>query len=303
MFSLLSVHGQIRGDQHIHSKDHPVGAILGDWKTKIQLFICATCVGILYYDVFAKLIHDWVSLPDFSHGFFIPFISLYFVWERKNSLCETPLTPSFPGVGVLFVGLLLLMAGNLAAEMFVMRFSFLVVLSGIVIFLLGWTFFKKLLFPIGFLVFMIPIPSILLQKITFPMQLFASNVAAFSLQQIGIPVLREGNIIHLAHTTLEVAEACSGIRSLISLLALGTVFAYFTKKVLWERLIIVMSCFPIAIFVNALRVSATGVLANYYGIGAAQGFFHGFSGYILFLIALIMLMAAGYLLSAIRSRR
>ena len=303
MSPLLSINSLNRGDQPIHSKDHSVGGIFRDRKIVIQFFICAICVGILYYDVFAKLMHDWVNLPDFSHGFFIPFISLYFVWERKNRLHEIPPTPSILGVGVLFIGLLLLMAGNLAAEMFVMRFSFLVVLSGIVIFLLGWPFFKKLLFPIGFLVFMIPIPSVLMQKITFPMQLFASNVATFSLQQIGIPVLREGNIIHLAHTTLEVAEACSGIRSLISLLALGTVFAYFTKKVLWERVIIVISCFPIAIFVNALRVSATGILANYYGIGAAQGFFHGFSGYILFLIAFIMLIAAGYLLSTIRSRR
>ena len=133
------------------------------------------------------------------------------------------------------------------------------------------------------------------------MQLFASNVAEFSLHQIGIPVLREGNIIYLSHTTLEVAEACSGIRSLISLLALGTVFAYFVQKGFWERLTIVVSCLPIAILVNSIRVSATGILANYYGTAAAEGFFHTFSGYILFLIALAMLAGVGYLLSKIRS--
>jgi len=178
-----------------------------------------------------------------------------------------------------------------------MRISFLIVLSGIVLFLLGWAHLKTLLFPIVFLIFMIPIPSILMGKITFPMQLFASKVAALSLHQLGVPVLREGNIISLAHTTLEVAEACSGIRSLISLLALGTVFAYFTKKSFWQRTVLVLSCFPIAIFVNSLRVTATGVLANNYGTSVAQGFFHGFSGYLLFLLAFVLLIGEGFLLS------
>ena len=178
-----------------------------------------------------------------------------------------------------------------------MRCSFLIVLTGIVLFLLGWKHFEVLLFPITFLMFMIPIPSILLQKITFPMQLFASNVAEFSLWAMGVPVLREGNIIHLASTSLEVAEACSGIRSLISLLALGTVFAYFSKKLFWERAVLILSCFPIAILVNALRVSATGVLANYYGMSVAEGFFHGFSGYLLFLVAFALLLLLGLVLS------
>jgi exosortase len=126
-------------------------------------------------------------------------------------------------------------------------------------------------------------------------------MASFSLDHLGIPVLREGNIIYLTDTTLEVAEACSGIRSLISLLALGVVFSYFTKKTFWERAIIVITCFPIAILVNSFRVSATGILANYYGASVAEGFFHGFSGYILFLFALILLALTGYVLSKIKS--
>lgn len=243
------------------------------------------------------MVYDWVHLPDFSHGFFIPLISLYFIWERRDKLERLPVSPANSGILVILLSLCLLLVGNLASESFTMRFSFLFVLSGIVLFLLGWPHFKTLLFPIAFLIFMIPIPSIFLQKITFPMQLFASNVAEFSLKMLGVPVLREGNIIHLASTTLEVAEACSGIRSLISLLALGTVFAYFSKKRFWVRALLILSCFPIAILVNALRVSATGVLANYYGTSVAEGFFHGFSGYILFLIAFALLLLLGFLLS------
>lgn len=265
--------------------------------TLLQVAICALCLGVLYFQTFRGMVYDWVHLPDFSHGFFIPLISLYFIWERRDKLERLPVSPANSGILVILLSLCLLLVGNLASESFTMRFSFLFVLSGIVLFLLGWPHFKTLLFPIAFLIFMIPIPSIFLQKITFPMQLFASNVAEFSLKMLGVPVLREGNIIHLASTTLEVAEACSGIRSLISLLALGTVFAYFSKKRFWVRALLILSCFPIAILVNALRVSATGVLANYYGTSVAEGFFHGFSGYILFLIAFALLLLLGFLLS------
>ena len=201
------------------------------------------------------------------------------------------------GIGLIVFGILLLFLGNLATEFFTMRFSMLVVLGGIVLFLLGKEFSKRLLFPIAFLIFMIPIPSVLMDRITFPMQLFASSVAARSLYLIGIPVLREGNIIQLANTSLEVAEACSGIRSLISLLALSVVFAYFSQKTTLKRVLLVLSTFPIAIIANAARVTGTGILANYYGDRVAQGFFHGFSGWILFVVAFVCLFLVGAVLS------
>jgi exosortase len=175
--------------------------------------------------------------------------------------------------------------------------SLIIVLAGLVWEFWGIKTARAMAFPIGFLLFMIPIPSILMQKITFPMQLFSSSVAEASLKALEIPVLREGNIIHLPHNTLEVAEACSGIRSLMSLLALGVIFAYFTKSKLWQRTVLVLACFPIAIVVNSLRVSATGILANYYGLSVAEGFFHGFSGYVLFIVAFLLLLALGFLLS------
>jgi len=264
-----------------------------------RIGFCGLLLGALYYSVFQSLVYDWIHLDGFSHGFLIPIVNLYLIWKCSDQLDSLPVSPNSLGIVVIFIGSFLLIIGNLASESFTMRFSFLILLAGIILFLLGGSYLKVLSFPIGYLIFMIPIPSIFLGRITFPMQLFASRVATFSLQLLDIPVLREGNIIQLTQTTLEVAEACSGIRSLISLLALGVIFAYFTQKSLWKQAVLVISCFPIAIVVNALRVSATGILAHYYGIQIADGFFHGFSGFLLFIAAFALMFAVGVVLTKI----
>jgi exosortase len=267
-------------------------------KAWVHIGILFVCLGVAYHSTFAELVSEWIRDSDYSHGFLIPIISLYFIWRRRSEIEERLASPSTIGLPLIISGLTLLVFGNLASESFTMRISFLIVLIGISIFLLGWAHLKILLLPIGFLIFMIPVPSILIQQVTFPMQLFASRVAEASLRLMDLPVLREGNIIHLPHATLEVAEACSGIRSLMSLLALGVVFAVLTKAKCWQRVVLVIACFPIAIIVNSLRVSTTGILANYYGIAAAEGFFHGFSGYVLFIVAFAILLGIGVLLSA-----
>ena len=272
---------------------------LKDSKALIKIGTCVVCLAILYYSVFQTLIYDWSNDPDFSHGFLIPLISLYLIWQRADELEKLSTSPRNFGILVILGGLFLLIIGNLAAEHFTQRFSFLILLSGVILFLLGWQHLKLLVFPIAFLVFMIPIPSILMLKITFPMQLFAAKVATFTLQLIDIPVLREGNVIHLVDNTLEVERACSGIRSLISLLAIGTVLAYFITKVNWQRAVVILSCFPIAIATNAFRVTMTGVLANYYGMKAAEGFFHGFSGMVLYFAGLILVGIVGLSLSKV----
>jgi exosortase A len=266
----------------------------------LKLAILTACLAILYFRVAQGLVEDWLNLPDFSHGFLIPIVSLYFVYERRKQLSALIPSSNGAGLGLIIIGIFLLLLGNLATEYFTMRFSILVVLAGVILFLLGKEFFKTLLFPIAFLVFMIPIPSILMDRITFPMQIFASKAAAWSLYFFGIPILREGNVIILANTSLEVAEACSGIRSLISLLALAVVFAYLSQKVAWKRIFLVLSTFPIAIIANAARVSGTGILAHYYGDQVAQGFFHGFSGWILFVVAFVCLFIFGSILSKIK---
>ena len=268
--------------------------------TLLKSAIIVACPVILYFSVLQGLVSDWLHLPDFSHGFLIPIVSFYFVYERRKELSALNRSSNWIGLPLLLFGIVLLLLGNLATEYFTMRFSMLVVLGGIVLFLLGKEFYKTLLFPLVFLIFMIPIPSVLMDRITFPMQLFASKVAGSFLYLLGIPALREGNIILLANTSLEVAEACSGIRSLISLLALSVVFAYFSQKRFLKRVLLILSTFPIAIIANAARVTGTGILAHHYGDKVAQGFFHGFSGWILFVVALVCLFVVGGLLSKIR---
>ncbi|MCJ7782902.1 MAG: exosortase/archaeosortase family protein [Desulfobacterales bacterium] len=271
--------------------------------TLLKSAIIVACLIVLYFRVAQGLVSDWIHMPDFSHGFLIPLVSFYFVYERRKELSVLSPSTAWGGLGLIVLGILLLLSGNLATEFFTMRFSMLVVLGGILLFLLGKEFYKALLFPLVFLIFMIPIPSVLMDRITFPMQLFASKVAAKSLYLIGIPALREGNIILLANTSLEVAEACSGIRSLISLLALSVVFAYLSQKTTLKRVLLVLSTFPIAIIANAARVTGTGILAHHYGDKVAQGFFHGFSGWILFVVAFVCLFVVGSLLSRARTNK
>ena len=282
---------------------NPTNSITSYRAPLLKLAIIVACLLLLYFRVLQGLVSDWLHLPDFSHGFLIPIVSLYFVYERRKQLSALNRSGSGAGFGLLLLGIALLLFGNLATEYFMMRFSILVVLGGMVLFLLGKGCFGNLLFPIAFLIFMIPIPSVLLDRITFPMQLFASKVAAKSLYLIGIPVLREGNVILLANTSLEVAEACSGIRSLISLLALSVVFAYLSQKTTLKRVLLVLSTFPIAIIANAARVTGTGILAHSYGDKVAQGFFHGFSGWILFVVAFVCLFAVGSLLSRVGTNK
>ncbi len=253
----------------------------------------------LYKDVLWGMGSDWNNNPDYSHGFLVPFLSLFFIWERWKVLTDETPSPSTWGIGLLSLGLISLVIGLVGAELYVQRMSLIVVLSGIVLLILGWKYLWLLSLPIGFLVFMIPLPAIVVNTIAFPLQLFAAQTASFCLFSLGIPVLREGNLIMLASTTLEVAEACSGLRSLLSLLALGTVYGYFSQNVMWKRWALVILSVPIAIVANAARVSGTGILAHYFGAEAAEGFYHTFEGWLVFVVAFVLLFICGLILGKI----
>jgi exosortase len=245
--------------------------------------------GILYWPVWARLWQDWANDDNYSHGFLIVPLAAYFAWERRERLTSAEPRPVWLGLILLVGGLGLLLAGLLGAELFLTRVSILFVLAGVVLFVLGWRALRVLAFPLAFLILMIPIPAIIFNQIAFPLQLVASQAGAAVLSAFSVPVLREGNVMILAHTTLEVAEACSGIRSLISLLTLGIVYGYFTDPRGGVRLAIALATVPIAIVANAGRVAGTGIAAHYYGPEAAQGFFHTFSGWLVFVVALAML--------------
>jgi exosortase len=238
--------------------------------------------------------------PNYSHGFLVPGLSAYFVWDRRQILAGLRPQPHWGGLVLLGFGLGMLLLGHLGAELFLMRSSMVVVLTALVWYLLGRHYVHALAFPLAFLLFMIPLPAIFLNTITLPLQLLATQVSTFALQLVHLPVYREGNIIYLPHATLEVAEACSGLRSLVSLLALAVVLAYITQRRLSTRWLLVLSALPIALVANAFRIWATGVLAYRYGTQAAEGFYHTFAGWLVFVVALGLLLGEGGLLALLR---
>jgi exosortase len=251
--------------------------------------LLAGCFFLLYHTVITKLVHDWRTDDNYSHGFLIVPIALYFVWERRAMLREAVRIPSSWGLVIVLGSMAVLLAGILGSELFLTRVSMLGTIAGAVLFLYGRNYLKILFLPIAFLLLMIPIPAIIFNQIAFPLQLLASRFGEMALTVFQVPVLREGNVIHLANISLEVAEACSGIRSLISLLTLGIVYGYFTDSRVWVRLLLVIGTIPIAIAANGIRVAGTGIAAHFYGPATAQGFFHTFSGWIIFIAAFIMM--------------
>ena len=257
----------------------------------------------LYASVLADLVAAWWDDPDYSHGFLVPLLTAYFVWERRPALIDMVPQTSRCGLGVLLTGLCMLFVGTIGAEFFIMRLSMIVVIGGLVLYLLGWHYLWTLSFPIAFLLFMIPLPALILNVVTFPLQLLAAKLSTFALQLVEFPVFREGNIIFLPHITLEIVEACSGLRSLMSLMALSVVFGYLTQRAFWKRLVLGASSVPIALLANAFRIWGTGVLAYFWGSKAAEGFYHTFAGWSVFAVAFVLLLVEGFVLLALGSVR
>jgi len=181
--------------------------------------------------------------------------------------------------------------GVFGAELFLSRISLVILIAGMVIFFLGWEMLGGLLFPLLFLILMVPIPAIVFNQITFPLQILASKLAAWSLPFCGVPVLREGNVINLPAMPLEVADACSGIRSLLSLTTLAIMYGYLVEKRLALRITLALASIPIAIAANGFRIVGTGLLVQYWDPSKAEGFFHEFSGWLIFVVSLLMLFA------------
>jgi exosortase len=259
------------------------------------LLAIAAAIGI-YTPILYYMVLHWYQVEDYSHGFLIVPLALYFAWERRADLKVAPILPSWWGLLPLTLGAMTLAIGRLGTELMNMRVSFVLTLIGLVLLLLGKRVFRILAFPLLFLFLMVPLPQSLVNVIAFPLQLIAADLAVQTLNLLDIPALREGNIIHLANAQLFVAEACSGIRSLMALITLGVVFAYFFRKSLIERVIIVLSAIPIAIMVNAFRVALTGLLTHHFGQEAAGGVIHETQGLFTFAIAFVLLLGEAWLL-------
>lgn len=249
---------------------------------------------ILYY-----MVLHWKGQADYSHGFLIPPLAIYFAWERRKKLRRTPIEPSWWGLLPLALGALALTVGRLGVELMAMRTAFVLTFIGLQILLLGLPICRVLAFPLLFLFMMVPLPQSLVNVIAFPLQLLAADMAVSWLQAFGLPVLREGNIIHLPQGQLFVAQACSGLRSLMALGTLGVVFAYFFRKTWWERGLLVVSTLPIAVLVNAFRVWLTSYLTLKFGEEMAAGVIHQTEGFFTFGLAFGLLLLEARILSTL----
>lgn len=310
-----------------------VAALKHPW----QILAISSAFALAYATVLVKLGHDWWTDENYSHGLLIPFIIAYIVWSQRERFARAARRPAMiMGLTAVLAALLALWAGTAGAELFMQRTSLVLMLAGTVLYFWGFALLRLLVVPLFLLLLAIPIPAIIFNKIAFPLQLFASRCAVWAMMVFDIPVLRQGNVIELMARgaietkKLEVVEACSGIRSLMTLVTLAVVFAYFTHSRggkhprdenpsddskpqspsrtaapavsllksygFWRSAVILLSAIPIAIFTNALRVSGTGVLAHYYGTKVADGFFHSFSGWVIYIAAFLMLFGVGWIL-------
>jgi exosortase len=253
--------------------------------------------ALLYWQVIGRLVSDWYHDDNYSHGFLIVPLAAYLAWERRESLRAATPRPAALGLLVVLGSIGVLVAGILGSELFLTRISIVGTIVGAVLFLFGWRHLRVLAFPIAFLLLMIPIPSILFNQIAFPLQILASRFGETAMGLASVPVLREGNVLILANTTLEVAEACSGIRSLVSLLTLAIVLGYFSDRRMWVRTFVALSAIPVAVITNGLRVAGTGIAAHQFGPAAAEGFFHEFSGWLVFVAAFALMLGLQQLIT------
>jgi exosortase len=255
----------------------------------IQISLLFGVLAVLYYRVFGALIDQWTRDPNYSHGFLVPLFSAWVVWKNWNRIAQVPRQPHWSGLLISACSMGILCLGVLGAENFLARTSFLFLLAGLIIYFFGWACFRAVLFPWAVLFLAIPIPVIILNKIAFPLQFLASRLASSMLVLAGVPVLREGNVIHLPSLTLDVVEACSGLRSLVSLITLAVFYGYLFEPRLGRRIILIVSAIPIAVLANGLRIMGSGMLGEYISPSLAEGFFHSFSGWLIFVMSLLLL--------------
>jgi exosortase len=268
----------------VSRSEGPIKSLLS-WKVLLLLILTAA----VYYDVLLRLVDQWSNDPNFSHGFIVPLFSAFIVWTKRNELIAISVKPSSWGLLAVIGSLALVIVGSLGADLFIARISLVFLIAGMIVYLLGWQHFKALVFPWLFLFLMIPIPAIIFAQLTLPLQTLAARLAAAALQIVGIPVFREGNVIALPAMPLEVAEACSGIRSLLSLGTLAIIYGFFLEERLTPRILIALASIPIAVLANGFRIFGTGVLVQYWDAQKALGFFHEFSGWLVFVVSMALL--------------
>lgn len=264
---------------------------------RYQICLTTTLILTVYAQVLPSMVAQWYADPNYSHGFLVPLIAAYFVFEKRHLLSPTESTPWTPGFAVVTLGLVQLIGGRLAGELFTQRSSLVIVLCGAVLYFFGIQLFREIKGPLLYLLFMVPLPYIVYDSIAFPLKMLVTRISVFTLKSGGIAVQQEGNILMFPNLNLEVADACSGIRSLMTLTALAVAYVFIIKTTSFRRVIIVLCTIPVAIVTNVVRVTVTGFLSERYGSAAAEGFFHEFAGIVVFVLGLVLIVTIGELLS------
>ena len=273
------------------------------WKetpwTWVVVATAGVMLAIVFSDGLAHMMREWQGKEEYSYGYLIPFITLFLIWQKKEILRRTPFNGSWAGMGVICVGVFLFVAGNLSVLYSIIQYSFLVVLAGAVLTLIGWQAFKIISVPLFVLAFMIPLPDFIYQGLSANLQLLSSQLGVWIIRLFGISVYLQGNVIDLGIYKLQVAEACSGLRYLFPLMTFGFITAYFYKVALWKRIVIFLSTIPITVLMNSIRIGVIGIMVNSWGESMAEGFLHDFEGWVVFMVCLGVLMGEMWLLARI----
>ena len=278
-----------------------LGKLLRNFGWRGALLVAALLA--LYAPVLARLVRQWYTDPNYSHGFLVPFLSAYLIWQRRDQLAEIARRPSNWGILLVLGSLGLLFLGSLGAELFLTRISIIATICGLIVYFSGWRLLRAMAFPLAFLLFAIPIPALIYNEIVFPLQFIASKFATSCLEMLNLfPIMREGNVLIMPGMRLEVVEACSGIRSLMSLLALAAGYGYLAEKSVPVRWFLFLSMVPLAIISNGTRVMITALMTHYIGPQAAEGFMHEFSGWVIFVVATALFLALHSLTVVVRRK-
>lgn len=266
-------------------------------------FLLTAVLVALYAPVLSRLVLQWYNDPDYSHGFIVPLLSAYLIWQRRKKLAQVAHRPSYTGLLVVLASLGLLVLGSLGAELFLTRISLIGTICGLIVYFGGWMLLRAMAFPMAFLLFAVPLPTLIYNEIVFPLQFIASRFATSVLEFLNIfPIMREGNVLIIPGMRLEVVEACSGIRSLMSLLALAAGYGYLAERSLPVRWFMFLSMVPLAIVSNGTRVMITALMTHYIGPQAAEGFMHEFSGWVIFVVATALFLALHTLTVVVRKK-
>jgi exosortase D (VPLPA-CTERM-specific) len=275
----------------------------GVWRESRGAWIAMAVTAALLYLVFRTGVHElwrvWMDRPEYSYGVFIPFLSAFLIWQRKDRLERVATDPSWHGLWFIAFGVLLRFVGDLATSTIMVEYGLVIAIFGVAVCYLGWAGVRVLLAPLLFLFFMIQLPEFVLQNLSQRLQIVSSHIGVAMIRLFGISVYLEGNIIDLGSMKLQVAEACSGLRYLFSLLVLGFIAAYFFKGSFWKRALIFLSSMPITVLMNSFRIGLVGITVEHFGRQAAEGVLHDFEGLVIFMGCTALLLIEMWVLARI----